>query len=511
MRKVRENIVATTGDQAIFAAGLAVYNDDGSLNVAPGQLVVYNPKDNISLGAGILAQDNPKVVIGVGIDESGNGVSDNIRSTYGDIFQPTAVQNVDADSPVCGIPEIHDFFFQAAECDQDYTIRIKVEDDRTQNEFPMNQFGTYTFTASHEECACETCDTGVDCSEVLCRLMETINYDNTNNPALMSRFNRLPAKKKDYPFYAVRLFGGATPLVNTTKVYCLDVVSGACETCNQVSAITEMTVDAVVIPIVNTLNPSDITTTLIGQLGLVVSQINTALGTDGSAVLVKGQGECCSIRLEINSCKDFAITGLTPCEEYNPFVDQIEEDDCVECGTGTTTTSYTCGLRIISKTTEMACKDCNANISNPIGYEGRNIQIYPVGGFNCSKTYTNKVQSMVLPQNLGYQWALRDYYSDNGGKGRGHNPFNDSFGNNFMVASGRIGGVETNCKTSYCSYVIEHSLPWKDQGVHGNLTASKGRTVFLIPSTDATTRTEFETLFNGYMAALPGYTAVTCA
>lgn len=493
-RKVRENIISASGDYALFAAGQDVYNDDGSINVLPGQLVFYDPVTRKSLGA-TTVDVNDRVVIGVGVDTTGDGATDDIRKAFGDKVYGNHIHTVTAEPPRSGTPQIVDLLFSNTDNDEEFSINITVEDDQTQHQFPFNRPSGYTYTV-------KTDATGTTSTDIACKLVDAINNNNyAEDPSKTSKFNKLAKKKPELPFYAVRLF-------NNSFTFCLSSVSGACDTCLNIDRLKAVTADGTTTQLNNSANPADSALTLKAQLKGIVKQINTILDGNGHATLTGGAGACPDLQLEINTCHaDFALLdendlAIATCQSYNPFDPITLAKACKNCGAGTSTVTHTAGVRIISKQIDISCNgDTPAN--PPIGFKGRLLDIFPGGAFASGTTYKSERQKLTLPNNTGYDWQWRDYASQVGGRGRSHDQFaSGGYGPlNLPLDRSRMYGSRVKCQTSYCSYILEHGLPSSDLHVHAPTTAARGRTVILVPSSDATTIADLETKLNSYITS----------
>jgi hypothetical protein len=531
MRKIRENIVVAKNNYPVYPANQLVFDAaSGKPLVVPGQIVIYDPKTLRSLGPGITTSTHDRIVIGVGFDSNGDGQSETIRRVFGDQLWGGEIQAASAEPSRCGTPQITDLLFNCAEPGQTYTFNVQVEDDRTQNEYPYNRPATYTFSyTTPEGGACEGCDVTVNCSDVACGLIDSVRGVAGSTSALkQSVFVKRTLRRDntlDLPFYAVRLFANSYS-------YCMNPVSDACENCNWVDAITGFSYtdstledpDTVTVNLINTVDPTDPSRTLQGQLQSVVNQINAALGGNGHAVVTKGTGSCCVVNLEINTCfEDFTLLGeivedeptpIEPCGDgpTNPFDPITVTSRCTNCGNADSQKTFTCGIRIISKSIDLEC-NCQYPTTNPKGYLGRVMRVEPINGFIHNSFYVGNVQNPTLPENTGYEWLNREYASDNGGTGRSHDGWNDSYGRlGLPLDRNRAGSTTVECNKSYCSYILEHSLPNKDTGVHGRLTAARGRSVILIPSGDTVTQADFEAIINPYLLSsnCPVKAIITC-
>ncbi len=522
MRKIRENIVVAKNNYPLYPADQDVFDStSGRPLVVPGQLVIYDPKTLKSLGPGITVATNDRIVVGVGFDKDGSGMSSTIRKVFGDQLWGWEVQAATAEPSRCGTPQITDLLFKCPVPGETYSFNVQVEDDRTQNEYPYNRPATYTFsyTAPHEG-ACEDCDFSLNCSTIVCGLIDSVRGKAGSTSALkQSVFVKRSLRRdqtQDLPFHVVRLF-------NQSKTYCLNPITDACQDCLWVDAITGFTYtdeNSVLqnVTFTNTVDPTDNTRTIQGQLQSVTSQINARLGANGHAVTTKGAGTCCTVSLEVNTCfTDFTLLGagavvIVPCSNVNPFDPITVENACTNCTPANSTVTYDCGIRIIAKPVDLEC-NCQFPPNTPKGYLGRVMRVEPIGGFGLGQFYVAEVQKATLPENTGYEWQNREYASAVGGSGRGHNPFNDHVGRiGLPLAGDRANSVSAKCNEAYCSYAIEHAIPNTDTGVHGRHTAARGRSVILIPGSDAVTRAEFEAIINPYLTSsnCPIKAVITC-
>jgi hypothetical protein len=518
MRKIRENLVVAKGNQSVYAEGLDVFGPDGKTYVRDGQLVVWDPKTNLSLGPDITCSDYDKIVISVGT------ATGKLRSCFGDVLYGCDVQAVNAEGPSCGGQDIWDIYIDdSITCNSVYTFTITVDDDDTRNAYPWNKPETYTFTVDTKDCACSTCESGFDAQKLACKMKDAVNglFYNTLSRTKKAFFKNIPPTN-DRKFTAHLLYGGA----NSNIVYCINPVAGTeCEKCVDADVlIASMKYDTdTIVVFENTANEAG-DATLISKLQSIVTQINTALDGKGSAALTKGPGHCCPWRLEINSCyadlelyaDEGATDDLTACTVANdPFDPVVVTEQCPSC-TSPSDLTFSYGIRIIGEPIIFGQYDYDSFPTNPVhGNLYRKIKIFMGKGFECGRSHLVHVQTASVPENLGYHFQWKEFVSAAGGSGRGHDPFvRQGYGPmGLPLKNGRHDAVVSNKKESYCSYSIEHSIPYRDQTVYGNHVSPRGTTIVLIPSTDTTTRTEFEAIINSYLPSCecPIKTAVSCA
>lgn len=502
MRKVRENVLVSSGNQSLFPADTPVFTSDldgTSLNgVIEGQIVIYDYTTGVAVGPGTTTDDVDRIVIAVGHDTNADGVADVLLKPFGDRIFGCNIQAATAEPPRCGVPNIQDLYYNCVQCDEDFAINVTVEDDITQNQYPFNRPANYNFSVKTDCCGCDTCETGIDCVKLTDKFISQINATTTKN------------KKSSLPFSAVKIFGGHA---RASIDYCLDPVVGACADCIAIDAITGISFTHPIngettVTFTGTTTPGDAATSLQAQLPKIVSQINKALGIYGSAVVTSsltGTGKpCCAYQLQVNtSVPDFELLG-----EEDAIIEECAVADPFE-GTG-----FTCGIRFISKPIDISC-DSSLAPGTPRGYLGRALKVYPVSGFSCGASLTKEIQKEQLPENLGYEWQTREVSSSYGGSGRDHNPWGYDPHGRWGAPLGNSRGYSAKavCKETYCSYILEHSLPNTDVTVHGHSNAARGRTVILIPSGDNVTRTEFEAIINPYLSSTkcPVKATITCA
>lgn len=520
----RENILASCGNYGLYDADLDVFNADGSTNVSPGQLVIWDPVTKKSLGPTLTVSDNERIVISVGVDRF------TLRSGYGDMLFGNNIFAATAEASACGTSPVYDILFNCAETDEEYTINISVKDEASINSYPYNKMPTYSYTVKVSDFACASCTNGLDTHALACAFRDAINEKRNASFKKRSTFAPSRTRAQAKGFTAHILYGADTPDSSTnatTKVFCISPVTDSCtKDCIRTDTeILKASFGGDDYTLEYSVDPLDNTKTYLSQLQGIVDQITVLLDGKGSAVVTKGFGNCCSRRLEVNSCyNDFALltaadAPIVPCEEYNPFDPDFSpataNNDCKNCTSEATAPTFTSGIRIIGDAIDTTCS-CNPNL-NPEWMKHRELSIAAVKGFRPGSTYVREIVKPTPPKNLAYDWIVRDYMSDAGGKGRDHDAFEHrNYGAaGYPLGKGRSGAISKclGCAGTVCSYVIEHGLPHMDGSIYGKPANALGRTVVLIPSGDATTRSEFEALINAYIVtgAGPLKTTITCA
>jgi hypothetical protein len=530
MRKVRENILVTSGNYPLFTEGANVFLTPDplyggpTLAPAPGQAVAFDPQFGVGLDA-TTASGRDSLVFGVVEDFDGDGMGDSLRKTFGDKLFGSYVDAFTAEPPRCGTSEIIDVLFNCPHCDNPYTLHMTIEDSETQTLFPWNKQETWTYTSNVSCCSCDDCpDDSANGCLIVNDLVSQINGVLKSDYTKRATFGTPPAKA---PVTAVRLFSGA----NASKWWCFDPIAASnCSNCIAVDKIKSFEYDLndgvggisnpQTLVFTNNVNPANSAETLIGQLKEIARQINVALNGRGFAVVTGGVGPCCPVRLEVNTCAtgvallDNTDADITACGVANPMAPVTSAEQCLNCGEATTpSTTYDFGLRIIVDS--VVLPPLHGYPPNPPkNILFRKAEIYPSGGFSCGSVYVRKTQKADIPENLGYQWMWRDFASQAGGSGREHQGFIKNYGPlNLPGAETRANSARVNPYVSYCSYILEHGLPHTGVGVSDPFRIARGRTVILVPSGDSTTRTSIEAFFNGYLASVNNRvrTTVTCA
>jgi hypothetical protein len=504
MRNVREHILVTKGNNPIFPGGPRVFSDPdpvyggGGLVPVDGQLAIFDNHSQVSLD-NVSLLGRPYATLATFHDSDGDGMAETMRKAFGDKIFVDNVFAYTAEGCRCAIQEVTDFLFSCTHCSQPYTLTMIIQDNETQNQYPYNKGEQLTFTSNQECCSCSDCpeDSDVSC-KIAQDLINQINGVLTTNPLKVPTFNR-PAPKNTVK--AVRLYGGAA----ASKLYTLEPVeTDGCTNCTAVPFVKSFTYDigdgngTITVTFTNNADPADGTQTLIGQLPGIVNQINQALDGKGHAILRRGITACCPITLEINTCAT-AVTVKTTGDvnlvavDSNPLAPLTLGGQCVNCGDQSLEeTTFEYGIRVIADPVIVNTRNGD-HLNRPLGVTFRKVDLYPSGGFSCGGAYVRKTQKVQIAENMGYQWAWREYASATGTSGRDVDGFNKNYGPIGLPGSkSRYSAGFVDPDEQYCSYVIQHGLPFADKGPIGALRVSKGRTVILVPQADTVTQASIE-------------------
>lgn len=477
----RESILVTANNYALVTAGTKLYNADGSINILPGQLGIYDAANHTALGTAV---SKNKVYFAVGVDTNGDGIADTIRKSAGEELVKCKFDSATAEPPRGECPEIWDFMFDCTTCEAEYGIQVKVDSPEFAPFFADEMYPTYPFNITTDCCGCELCTTEHNCNEVVCKFVDAINQTTNNGPSK----NTI---KKDLPFVAERLFAN----VYTIQLPCIDGNCGK----TYLEALESITINGVTTPI-TIADPNNANQMLIGQIKLLENQLNTIL-TQGTVRIYQKCSDTC-YEIMINTCDTVTavagkVTPSLPVVVTHPLT-VTTETNCTDCeDAGTTTKTYPCGIRLISK---MFPVDCGCfPPKRYIGTRYTKLGVYPTTGFSCNNFKTNQVQTVTLSEGKGVDLRWREFMQETGGAGRNYDPYVQSFGK-FGVHSERMSSSILSQCIDYCVYSLRHHSSSNPEAPLGPTYNSILQTTLIIPSTDSTTMEQFETAFNGWNA-----------
>lgn len=345
--------VVTSGNLGFAAAGQPLFVISGKriiYNVNPGQLVAYTVNDGVSLTVDestLAASDIYRLFVGVGIDLNGDGLTDKVRHIGIEDISGCEPREVSTSSPRCGGPQVVDFYFDCTQCNETYSVEVRVDDNRTQSFSPWNKsFQQFVGSIVTECSSCSDCPVDHNCKEVACKLSDALNseLDLRVGSRLYPdwRGSGLPR-----PYFATRLHA-------KSLIYCLSpqTEAGACDRCTYVDALTGVEINGTYYEFVGNTNPSDSTQTLMGQIYSISDQINEFFIQEysqgqsnvnphaGSSYVTGSYQDCCPIQVHVNTCDaDFKLLDvnsdpITPQTDINPFSTYgtiVDDANCVDC------------------------------------------------------------------------------------------------------------------------------------------------------------------------------------
>lgn len=484
-RRKKRFHITTKGDLCFPDAGSCVWEKAGKKihwHIQEGQPVVYKTDETGCKGVAVdcttlRQRDLKEIQFGVGHSSNQNGIVDGVRHISVGKANWCNIDNLGVSSPKCGSPSVEDFYFGCIKCDQTYTVNVGVIDNQSMsytkyNNHEINFSGSYTTNCD----TCDDCPTGPpSCDEVVCGLVDRLNGE-VDLSLGGDPYPDYKAYEPDRPFRVVKLHN----LPNSSKVYCLKPVTVdncSCKKCNGFDAVVSATIFGETIEFKGNLDPSSSAHTMRHQLQSIVDQINEAFVTikgrhAGHAYLTGGSENiinCCPTQIHVNTCDpDFAIDGLTPAEEYNPF-DRYAcskmEPVCQDCDSKDDVRNFSCGLRVISAPIK---GDCNCYLTKPLSFYGRKVRFNVAGCGWTEGYYTMKtVQRMEQPRNFGTHIQWQEMQQTPGGKGRKWKRGSTKQGI-FQLPSkdSRVVNAPTAvCGQDYCSFYAEWTEWRKDDNL----------------------------------------------
>jgi hypothetical protein len=519
-RVLNETFVVSKGDLPLFGpVGTPIWTtvaNKATLVVQPGQLVIFDPITNQALDATATKQANPRVVVGVGIDVNGDGVSEQIRAFE---VSGQGLHAHSAQAPTCGVPGVQDLLFSCVEEGDTLSVRLSVFDGQTRSFFDYNRTSDYVYTVHINESDCADCSKSEKAQLAACRLVDAIYNQGKGFEVYKNgiRFEGNPAPVE------------AAVLRPNSFKFCFNADPGTCTTgCTTLDLIAGMEFEGTEYAFVNNIAPGAPTKTLIAQIPLIIEQINAILGDKGQAILVHGTGSCCPFGIDINVCdEDFKLLSvltdeeeeivaveIDPCASYNPLAPvnvSVECPSCEESSNGTKT--FAAGVRFITRAIDME-KGCY--LPDPgTDILVRQLEIFPVSGFERKDWYVQNIQSAVNARNAGYTMIHREYKQQSGGRGRDFSPINYKTGRyGLPTKNSRLNNATLlDQEAYYCVYNVASETNYKQQDIIGALGGARQNGLVAIPDSDTTTIASFEAVWNAWAGtgfnALPSVSCIS--
>lgn len=497
-------------DQKLFNCPVGRNGEQLQFNVSPGQLVAYVVESG-KLPVTIDATDIPNVsgdlYIGVGYDSTGDGLADDVRLIAGEYLSKCQVEDAELGKPSCGSPAIKGTTIDCVNCEDTYTVKVTIDDNRSRSWGPFNKTGAEFIGTYKPDCStCDDCPVDVNCKEIICGLVDSLNGE-LDLKLNGKRYPDWKGSGMPRPYKAVVVH-------ENWNTYCIQPDAGDCEDCNKFDAITGATINGNPVTLTGNLDPSDNSKTLIPQLKNIAFQIETAMEKEfgrnaGFAFVSQGITSCCPIQLHVVTCDDeFALAGLTPCPDViNPadFLTFPGKADCADC-TGAVPTPYTasCALAVFVDPAKPDCGDCY--LDRPWTWYGVNLDVEIIrDAFDygpIAKPFT--IMEATSPRNFGsqIQWFEYKFGIGPAGRGRRHRASNYRRGHfdKFDDTSRIKKAVTAKCEALYCTYFLEHTRHQRSEfGPHN--TNYDFRSGIHVNSDDTVTLTAWETFFNALITS----------
>lgn len=501
----RDNIIVSTGNQALVAKDVKLFAANGTLNILPGQIGVFDAYTHKAVDNTNIAQSKD-IYIAVGIDTNGDGVAEEIRKTSGEHWNKCSTDVAQVAAPRSECPEIWDFLFDCIECDTDYSLKVQTEGVEWMPYFANQHLPTFTF--NHFATCCDDCEETVEnpsCATFVTDILQQVAQTDNTGANLIDQ---------QYPFDAIALAGNTTAGKTVTidvpcrnnrpaaiKKLTISTTAGAGADaygtlCTSVSGYPNILADG-------TINP--------GQLKTLATALMADFATDDNNVNITFYKAC------DGGCWKMVITGddlieVTLAEFLN--ADQV----CGGSSTSATITTstpltvdgvdYSCGIRFIGHIFPQEC-----GCFPPKEYKstrGTRMRVFPLSGFDC-KWDTNKVQDLQIAEGAGADIRWREYKQQTGGQGRTYDSYHMHYGK-LGVYGDRVRESVTSECIDYCQYqFIYHakSYPLAPMGWTNNTHL---QSTVVIPNDDSTTKAAFETTINQWLVggSCP-LTTITCS
>ena len=517
-----KKVLTTYGDYGLVTAGQEVFVRAGkqlNYNVSPGQpvaFVIENGTTRTVDDGTLVASDIPNLFIGVGYAAPGSHKTTNIRYFGIESVSGCNLDEVQTMSPKCGAPMVQDMYFDCIDCDT-YSIKVKVDDNFSRSFSPIFK-GEAQFTGSVQPLCTENCDdcpSTPNCGELACKMADALNGD-LDLKVANGEYPDWKGEALPRPYYVTKLH-------DQSILFCLGPQSDTCENCNYFTGIDEIVVNNATIPLVGTVDPSDSTRTLRGQIAHVVDQINQAFEDQygenhhkGSAYFTGSYSDCCPIQIHVNTCDStFDIkyhTGASLVrQEYNPFDAYATPDGttaCLDCGENPVVqTPYSCGLRIIAEKLE---PECGCILPQPKLSYLRTVNFEPYGdGWKSKPWLVRTVQSMELPALFGGEVQWDEYQQIPGGQTRTFDWSNNLRG--WILQPEQVAkvnnAVTARCDTDYCGwYVRSHADKVKITNEKSEISIDSR---IYVPVGDATTISAWQDFLDALIALSPGCVPLT--
>ena len=161
-------VLVTKGNQAVLAAGNKV------TDLLPGQAGVFSFESNLSIDGTVPTRN---FYVAVGLDEDGDGVTDNIRKSAGSHIQTRNIAFYSYRPFEAGRPMILEFKDFKTKCGEQYGIAIEF---RNQQIYRTQGYVQFKVNYVVEGICCDGCSTGCESGDdnlVAKKLVDAINND----------------------------------------------------------------------------------------------------------------------------------------------------------------------------------------------------------------------------------------------------------------------------------------------------------------------------------------------
>lgn len=523
-RSLATRIIATKGNQLLYARNQEVYDQNGKVKAKIGQPVLWLPNQNRSIDHTDLPNvDNFEFSIVTQQNIGGKKVKFLTSVNGSDWNLCNDKFYLTNRLPQCATPQKVNMYFDCLDPYGDKGVSIAIEYRDAYTQMLRGGDGTMQWQFNYavpNPTDCEGCpNPNVGCWEYACGLSWEINRYNSRDKEIeqVGLVN-----KGDSIYFPIK--AAAIPYGRLIHKACLSPGSTECASCNVLSGLQTLTITKskdnagapLETPVVTEIDLSMFTENSVTDAELLLSEIKDYIESElkdtGIFVYIGGgMGKCCAYEIELAGCLDSAVLetsgGLIPFVTENPWVDIDVPLFCKPCGENTTTYSPKCLIRFYTESITAPCScglpATNLNFNN---FYKQIIDIHALEGFRQDKLEVHFVQKQTYPSNLGHTFiTLLESRQALGGRGADMWEGGEFYGkypqkmNNHKFWDA-LFNIE--CPTTYCSLnlVVKKGDEGWPTGGHINST-SEAESMILIPTTDIATFNSIKPIFD-YFATL---------
>ena len=458
--------IVTSGNLTMVPAGTVLWELKGassrvrkvfSPELRPGRLVAYTN----NIGEGPIAVDvsnldlnkSRNIKIAVAHDSKGDGVVDSLRHLGRDVLSSCNLAEASASSPQCGAPAVQDFFFSCTQCEEAYTLQVRVDDQSTRDWAPLyKSFQDFNGVAT-PDClpACNECLPEANCTDLAQKLRKSLlndldlKIDGKSYPDLKAK-----GLKRPFDVHVIQ---------DRSLVYCFSLSDSGCTDCDFIETVGRVSLNGNDYPITGVADISDPTKTPKALLDTIKVQIEDAFeqefqddGASASIYVTGSYSECCDLQVHVN------VPSAALFVMYNSEGGTIQpksETNLLDGRDGQ------CGLRVIA---ERISGTCGCYLEKPLGTYGRFLDVRPIGDAWLPGDWEVVVaQKTELPGGFGAAIQFLEYQQKPGGEGFDYDWSNTNKGwLNLPGAKARVNNAVTaECDKDYCSYYLQFIQPRK--------------------------------------------------
>lgn len=154
--------------------GQALYQTNGTFNLAVGQVGIYNYDTKVSVDATTILNAK-RVFIAVGRDSDGDGNVDYIDSSLP--IDTSKLLSVEKQGYVAPVAQVKEFAWNKTDCETEYCVQFTLESVEISEYMGFNPLRkTFSYTTDCCDDNCDTCGGG-DCTKLASELVDLINAD----------------------------------------------------------------------------------------------------------------------------------------------------------------------------------------------------------------------------------------------------------------------------------------------------------------------------------------------